>query len=93
MKIWHTSPWENRTLMRVCEAQVWGLSYSPDGETLAAACGDTTVRLLHPNTSQILLELGGHSTRVNAVAFAPGGRAIASASHDGAVKVWSADAP
>ena len=79
--------------MRVCEAPVWGLSYSPDVETLAAACGDATVRLLHPNTSQILLELDGHTTRVNAVAFAPGGRAVASASHDGAIKVWSAQGP
>jgi WD40 repeat protein len=91
--IWHTGSWENRALMRVCEAPVWGLSYSPDGETLAAACGDAKVRLLHPDTSQILLELDGHATRVNAVAVAPSGRAVASASHDGAIKVWIADAP
>ena len=91
--IWQTSSWEIPALMRVCEAPVWGLSYSPGGETLAVACGDATVRLLHPSTSQVVLELDGHATRVNAVVFAPNGRAVSSASHDGAVKVWSADAP
>ena len=70
---------------------IWGLSFSPDGRTLAAACDDAKVRLWDPITGQVILVLDGHTQRVNAVAFSPDGSTLASASHDGAVRLWHAE--
>ena len=37
------------------------------------------------------LTLPGHSLQVNSLKFAPGGRSLASCSHDGSVRIWRAE--
>ena len=59
----------------------------------AAGCDDAKVCLWDPITGQVMLVLDGHSQRVNAVAFSPDGQTLASASHDGAIKLWHGEAP
>ncbi|MGO9916157.1 MAG: protein kinase domain-containing protein, partial [Isosphaeraceae bacterium] len=68
--------------------QIDGLAYSPDGQWLAAAGGDTTVTVWDATTGKIILKLKGHTQEVNTVAFSPDGQRLASASRDGTVKVW-----
>ncbi|MGO9913667.1 MAG: WD40 repeat domain-containing protein [Isosphaeraceae bacterium] len=71
----------------------FGASRSRRGEKrfrCLAACGDAKVRLGDPLTGQVILVLNGHSQRVSAVAFAPDGSALASASLDGAARLWYA---
>ncbi|MGD1932134.1 MAG: WD40 repeat domain-containing protein [Leptolyngbyaceae cyanobacterium] len=64
------------------------VSFSPDGQTLAAASGDGTVRL--GNLQGVVLQtLPGHDNVVFSVSFSPDGQAVASASGDGTVKLWS----
>jgi WD40 repeat protein len=58
-----------------------------------AACDDAKVRLWDPITGQVMLVLDGHAQRVNAVAFSPGGQTLASASHDGTIKLWHGEVP
>ncbi len=90
---WDVATWSRRTSVKGSDAAIWGLSFSPDGRTLAAGCNDAKVRLWDPITGQVMLVLDGHAQRVNAVAFNPDGQTLASASHDGAIKLWHGEAP
>ncbi|MEO0535905.1 MAG: hypothetical protein AAF215_18780 [Cyanobacteria bacterium P01_A01_bin.123] len=64
------------------------VSFSPDGEILASASEDGTVKLWDRSGRQ-LQTLEGHTDEVWNVSFSPDGETLASASHDGAVKLWN----
>ena len=61
--------------------------FSPDGQTLATAGRDNTVRLWQID-GQPLLTLNGHRDVVWSVAFSPDGQTLASASRDRTVRLW-----
>lgn len=63
------------------------LTFSPDGRFLAAISG-RTIPLLSEDRLEPLAVLEGHSKQVNAIAFSPDSRRLASASHDGAIRIW-----
>ncbi|MBT9310677.1 hypothetical protein IXB28_00530, partial [Leptothoe kymatousa TAU-MAC 1615] len=60
----------------------------PDGETLASASSDNTVKLWSKDGEE-LNTLKGHSSWVWSVAFSPDGETLASASDDNTVKLWN----
>ena len=66
---------------------VWGVSFSPDGQTLASASRDQTVKLWHKDGKE-LQTLQGHRDSVTSVTFSPDGQLLASASWDQTVKLW-----
>ena len=69
---------------------VYAVAFSPDGNTIASASGDKTVKLWKRDGT-LLTTISGHSDRVSAVAFSPDGNTIASASWDKTVKLWKRD--
>ena len=69
---------------------VWGLSFSPDGETIASSSVDKTVKLWRRDGS-LLATFKGHTNSVSSVAFSPDNKTIASASLDHTVKIWQTD--
>jgi WD40 repeat protein/energy-coupling factor transporter ATP-binding protein EcfA2 len=69
---------------------IFGVKFSPDGQTIATAGGDTTVRLWNLNGQEIKT-LGRHNNFVTSVSFSQDGKTIASTSADNTVKLWSLD--
>ena len=90
VSFWDVSTWSRRTFGQGSDATVWGLSFRPTAGRLPPRLRDAKVRLWDPISGEVLLVLEGHSQRVNAVAFSPDGRTLASADHKGEIKLWQA---
>ncbi|MFH9086864.1 WD40 repeat domain-containing protein [Streptomyces sp. NPDC017673] len=76
---------------------VYLTSFSPDGNTLATAGYDRTVRLwdvTDPNHPAPLgRPLTGHTSWVSSAVFSPDGRTLASAGDDGTLRLWDVTDP
>ncbi|AFY80852.1 eIF2A-related protein [Oscillatoria acuminata] len=66
------------------------LSFSPDGQSLASASIDKTIKLWRLDGT-IINTFRGHTNSVTDVSFSPNGQQIASASFDGTIKLWKPD--
>ena len=70
---------------------VLSVAFSPNGEKLASASGDTTVRMWDLNTECPLVTCEGHKGWVLFVAFSPDNTTLASAGMDNNILIWDAD--
>jgi len=66
---------------------VYGVAISPDGQLIATASRDKTVKLWSSD-GKLLHTLTGHQDWVQNVAFSPDGQILASCGNDGLVKIW-----
>jgi WD40 repeat protein len=62
--------------------------FSRDGQLVASASYDSTVRVWETATGRCRHELTGHTGIVRAVVFSRDGQLVASASYDSTVRVW-----
>jgi WD40 repeat protein len=72
---------------------VWRVALDPEGEFLASATNDATVRLWMINDSDSAVHLRGHLNSVFAVDISPENRTVASASFDGTIRLWTRKSP
>ena len=73
-----------------CPAVVSGVAMSADGQTIAAAGDDHTVRIWDAATGQLRLRLAGHSDWVRTVALSPDGQTLATGANDRTIGLWNA---
>ncbi len=70
--------------------EVWDVTFSPDGQIIATASYDNTVKLWNRN-GQILSTLSGHTDGIRKVDFSPDGQTVLTASFDQTIKLWRLD--
>lgn len=68
---------------------VYTLCYSPDRRFLAAAGKDSIVKLLDPESGQLIKEFETGQVEINGAAFSPDQRELATAGDDGTIRVLS----
>ncbi|WP_016949132.1 AAA-like domain-containing protein [Anabaena sp. PCC 7108] len=71
-------------------AAVLAVHISPDGQQIATASVDKTIKLWKPDGT-FLKTLTGHQSIVRAVKFSPDGQIIASGGDDTTIKLWKSD--
>ena len=67
---------------------VTAVAFLPDGQIVASASYDKTVRLWDAKTGEERQKLIGHDDSVTIVAFSPDRQIVASASYDKTVRLW-----
>ncbi len=72
---------------RVSES-CWKIALSPDETQIAIANVNGMINLWDPNSGEEILELPGHTDRINNLVYIPKSNLLASASHDHTVRIW-----
>lgn len=72
--------------------EVWSVNWSPNGQILASAQEDSSIRLWDANDKfKLLSQQKGHEGKVFSVNWSPNGKFLATASSDSTVKLWKLD--
>jgi WD40 repeat protein len=66
------------------------ISFSQNGDVVAAACEDKTVKLFSVKSGKLLETLSGHTDEVWRVVYSRDGRYLASVSNDCTIRLWGA---
>jgi WD40 repeat protein len=71
------------------EGEVFSVAFSPNGNKLASAGMDSSIKVLDTETGVEILTMRGHASRVSDICFTRDGTKIISGSADGTIKIWN----
>jgi WD40 repeat protein len=77
-----------RNVLRVHQGPVWEAAFSPNGQIIASAADDGSVRLWDKQGNPIGQPFKGHQGLVHSVAFSPDGQYIVSGGGDNTIRLW-----
>lgn len=90
VRLWDSAQGSLGAPIRAHRSYVRSMAFSEDGRMLVSSSPhDQIARLWDTDAGRLLRELDSRSL-IQAVAFAPGDRGLATAGHDGAVQLWDA---
>ena len=69
---------------------VMRVAWHPDGDRLASASGDGSVKVWDPLTGKLILSLIDLSSQMTTVAWSPDGKTLAAGSEDGTIIIYDA---
>ncbi|MBE9076801.1 hypothetical protein IQ241_05740 [Romeria aff. gracilis LEGE 07310] len=100
VQIWDVSSYQQITAFRVDAIWTWAAAFAPqspladaDAAILATGGDDRLVKLWDASTGRCLRSLPGHTNTINAIAFHPQGKLLASCSQDATIRLWQLDDP
>jgi WD40 repeat protein/DNA-binding SARP family transcriptional activator len=91
-RLWHIAGGlpQPHVVLRGHDGFVWNLTFNADGQRVATASADGTVRVWDVDTGEQQLILAGHSGDVWAIAFSASGALLASGGEDQNICLWDA---